>query len=349
MFLFKRLLMLLPVVCLLASCSEDFEIAAPYKSVTVVYGLMNMGDTAHYIRIQRAFLDEHKSSLDMAKIPDSNFYASLEVHLKEFANGTLLADNILPRVDLNDEGYKKDSGVFFNAPNYAYKSKRSLVPGNIYRLVVKNTVSGDVDSAETGIIDNTASAPPQGFVVGQFYDTYSLAFPAINDNDVFKLTTNIPNNSRIFEGIIRFHWVNKVGSVQTDDSADWHFATSTWNGIDAGVQLATTQRSFYYFLRDNIGTAPTNTSRYIDSCDLFVWAGSNDLSNYQLINNTQGGLTADQIKPIYTNMKGTNVLGIFTTRARREHHKASINDPSLDSLMYSPITRPLNFQGRSDH
>src|SRR5438552_1913003 len=108
MFPVKRLLLLLPLVGLLSSCSEDFEVSAPYKPITVIYGMMDIGDTAHYIRIQKAFLDEHKSALDMALDPDSNFYPSLEVHLKELndtGRGALVfADEILPRVDLNNEG-----------------------------------------------------------------------------------------------------------------------------------------------------------------------------------------------------------------------------------------------------
>ena len=73
----------LAVMLGLHSCSEDFEITAPYKDITVAYGILNITDTAHYIRIQKAFLDENKSAIDMAKVADSNFYAQLDVKVKE--------------------------------------------------------------------------------------------------------------------------------------------------------------------------------------------------------------------------------------------------------------------------
>src|SRR5437764_4127391 len=62
-FSIRRILLLLPVLCLLASCSEDFTVGAPYKAITVVYGIMDVGDTAHYIRIQKAYYDENMSAL----------------------------------------------------------------------------------------------------------------------------------------------------------------------------------------------------------------------------------------------------------------------------------------------
>ncbi|MBS1689466.1 MAG: hypothetical protein JSS96_12130, partial [Bacteroidetes bacterium] len=60
-----------------SSCSEKFKVAAPYKSITVAYGLMDMSDTAHYVRIQKAFLDENKSAITMAQNPDSNYFPQL--------------------------------------------------------------------------------------------------------------------------------------------------------------------------------------------------------------------------------------------------------------------------------
>ena len=349
MLLLKRLFLALPLLLMMASCSEDFNVAAPYKSVTLVYGLINIGDTAHYIRIQKAFLDENKSALNMAQEADSNFFGSLSVHLKELSSaGVLLKDTILPRVDLNNEGYKKESGVFFNAPNYAYKSKMKLVPGNAYRLVITNTVTGEVDSAESPIIDNQRTT--QGIVVTQFNNSYVLSFPGIHPDDEYRLNTvYVPANSKMYEGIIRFHWVNRVGGVQTDDSVEWRFASTTWDGITPGITLKTNQRAFYQFLKDAIGPAPSNMTRHLDSADLIFWAGSNDLYNYQTINNVQGGITADQIKPLYTNMKGNNVFGIFTCRARAEFRNIGISQPSLDTLINSSVTRSLGFVGRSDH
>jgi hypothetical protein len=349
-FFRRRFLLLFAGICLLASCSEDFEIAAPYKPVTIIYGLMNTSDTAHYIRIQKAFLDEKGDARVMAQVADSNFFDSLEVHMKELDNTTLKFDEILDRVDLNNEDapnyrYRKDSGVFFNAPNWAYKTKRYMNPAYRYRLVVMNKQTGQVDSAETGIIDNSNN----GFRVNEFAFGFVLHFPAIYDRSNFLLSITVPSNAQVFEGVIRFHYVDKDASgLQTDRSVDWSFATAQRIEGSPSLNLSVPERSFYSFLRSSIPDAPANVSRYMDTAEVFVWASSPDFATYQQINGAQGGLTADQIKPIYTNIKGKDVYGLYTSRAYRSR-LAGIDDISMDSLIKSPSTRPLNFVGRSDH
>ena len=132
----------------LASCKQDFKVSAPYKPVTIVYGLLNMGDTAHYIRIQKAFIDESLSALDLAKNADSNYYPNLVVTLRELNSGTVITNTNLTRVDLNTEGYQKDSGTFFNNVSYAYKTTKTLNPNYTYRLVITNPDNGMSDSSE---------------------------------------------------------------------------------------------------------------------------------------------------------------------------------------------------------
>ena len=56
-FTLSRLFVLLCVMQLVSSCSKDFKIDAPYKDITIVYGLLNISDTAHYVIIHKAFLD----------------------------------------------------------------------------------------------------------------------------------------------------------------------------------------------------------------------------------------------------------------------------------------------------
>jgi len=357
MFSAKRLLLLLPLIGLLSSCSEDFEVSAPYKQVTVIYGLLDPGDTAHYIRIQKAFLDEHISALEMAKNPDSNFYTSIDVHLKELTdtgvNGQLLFDEQLLRVDLNNEGFPKTTGLFFDRPNYAYKTKRILTPGLAYRIVVTNQVTGQVDSAITSIIDNRPGLPPRAFNVNEFTSQFVLSFPVILENNKFNLSVQVPQYAQIFEGIVRFHYAERDGSgALTRDSVDWPFATASRDSKDPSriiTVLSVQQRAVYHFLMAAIGPAPANTQRLLDSADVYVWAGSVDMANYQKINGTQGGITADQIKPLYTNIKSTGelTLGLFTARSHIVRRNVGIDHTTLDSLMKSPITLDLNIRGRT--
>ncbi|MEO6758455.1 MAG: hypothetical protein ABIO24_03305 [Saprospiraceae bacterium] len=48
----KKLLLLLPLAALLlASCTNDFDVTAPWKEIPVVYAILSAKDTAQYVRI----------------------------------------------------------------------------------------------------------------------------------------------------------------------------------------------------------------------------------------------------------------------------------------------------------
>ena len=351
----KRLLLIIcPCLALtasLSSCSEDFKVDAPYKHITLVYGLLNADSTRNYIRIQKAFLDESKSAVDMSQIPDSNYYPAqdLSVHLKEINdNGSLLFDETLTRVNLAAEGYPKYTGAFFKDSSFAYKSSRKLTSAYNYRLVIKNTATGQTDSAETRLVD--------GITIDNIN---AIAFSNTQGQSSFSPRYGTGVNGRTFEGIIRFHYVDKntATNVQTDRYYDYSFATdgnTTRDGAGhlmyiTSDRLKALNANFYPALASGIGTAPAGIERYMDSCDLFVYGGSEDFFSYMQVNNLQGGITSDQVKPIYTNIKGADALGLFASRSFKVLRNIPLEPGTLTQLMNNGQTRPLNIKGLSDH
>lgn len=352
----------------LYSCSEDFTVAAPYKSITAVSGILDQNDTAHYIRIQKAFMDETKSALDMSKEPDSSFYKNLSVKLYRYdsAQVNVLDSVALYRVDMNNEGdaYKKLDPIseqqFFQSPNYAYKFRDDqwTIPGplssrNWYKLVITNLDNGLSDtSAYVGIINTAATRVLDGFYISEFQQTsYTLSFSKTSPTSVYKLNCNMPRNGRIAQGYIRFHYVEEnvsSGNVvrkYVDYPFDSEEAT-TKSGTP--FQLSVPNVNIYAFLGASIGPLPANTNRYLDSCDLFVYAASPEIYYYNLINQGQsGGLTADNIQPNYTNFTSDRVIGVLGSRGMRSYINASIEKTTIDSIMLNPITAGLGIRGLS--
>ncbi len=327
------------------SCSEDFEVSAPYKDVTIAYGLLNMRDTAHYIRIQKAFLDENKSAFDMAKEPDSNFFRQLDVKMKEMSGGSTVNVINLQRVDLANEGYPKTGGSFFTSPNYAYKFKNPLNPAYTYRLVITHTETGAMDSSEINILDS-GKLSVAVFNDANFRLNFGRTTPASSAR--FQLFVNAAPNSRYIEGIIRFHWVDKNVNTgeQTEKSTDFVFASKP---VD-NKPLDVANISIYTALRDAMLAAPAGIERYMDSCEVLVYAAGPDFYNYMVATQIQSsGLTADQLKPLYTNFKGKDIYGIFSSRTYTVRKNVPIESSTLDSLKISPITSSLNIKGRSDN
>ncbi|XZF12593.1 hypothetical protein ACTHGU_12460 [Chitinophagaceae bacterium MMS25-I14] len=345
-----------------ASCSKDFSVAAPYKNITIVSGLMTMGridaisDSVQYIRIQKAFLDENKNAIEMAKVPDSSYYpeGDIEVTMREYNGTALLSSTILSRVDLSQEGYTKEDGTFFTSPNYAYKYKHNLytTKGYSYRLVIKNKVTGEVDSGTTTPIS-------QQFSVDKFTGVANLEFVNSKVAD-FPYTWRIsnPDNAKMYEAYIRFNWIDKNGVTgdTVPHSADWKFAVGTIvDPNDPNVHtlsLTVSNRSFFSAISAAMGPAAGNIQRYMKPCDFFVWTADTAVYNYQLYNQAAAGITGDQVRAVYSNVyssvQGTHLAGVFGARAVNVYRGVLIGNNSLDSLEVDPTVANLNIRGRAN-
>lgn len=103
------------------SCSNDFELTEGAVDTPIVYGMISVGDTATYIRVERAFVDENTSALVLSKDPAQLYYNDITVKIRHIKTSK---DYTLKRVDGNLEGYQRDAGAFADAPNYLYKIKK---------------------------------------------------------------------------------------------------------------------------------------------------------------------------------------------------------------------------------
>jgi len=343
----KNLLIILSLTLIIGfySCSDDFKVAAPYKNITWVYGLLNSKDTAHYIVIKKAFLDENKNAVDMAKVADSSYYPSLDVIVREIANGVVVKNITLEKVDLTNEGYPKDTGVFYNAPNYAYKFKNYLDSTRTYRLVINNDALNIHDSSEIRVLA-ASQLTTQNF-------QNKLDFAGTKNEAATTIFWKVPDNTAYVESKIRFRWVDRNISTgeQTNHEADYTMSTTYTFPLSSNIlTMKASNAALYTFLNGTMGSPGPNIERYIDSCDLFFAAGATELYNYYRVQSIQSsGLNADQIKPIFTNIKGDDVYGIYSSRANIIYKNVPITENTLDSLMINPITEHLNIVGRSDH
>lgn len=317
--------------------------------------MLNRGDTAHYIRIQKAFMDENQSAVSMAKEADSSFYRALNVVVKEISpTGTILATIPLSRVNLISEGYQKEPGAFFDAPFFAYKFKYNLDTNNLYRVVITNTETGNVDSAITPVITN--QGPNINFFGVSEWLRNTIDFAQVKNEYGTLLKTEftlrVPPNTGAFELILRFNWTdsNLVTKTSTRRFADFNlFYTGEAFIPDVAtaknVKLSTLNKDIYDFLASVIGkTSDANQVRFMDSCDMFLYVAGTEFQKYKDLNTNKGGITADEIRPIYTNIKGKDVIGLFSTKAYIKKLNLGIGAVTQDSLKTNSITRALNLR-----
>lgn len=356
------------IVLGLHSCSEDFTVSAPYRQISVVAGILDRADTAHYIRIQKAFMDENKSAINMSKEPDSSFYSNLTVKLYQYDSAqTKVMDSVaLYRVDMNNEGdvYKKLDPIndqqFFSSPNYAYKFTNAgwtkphvLSPRHWYKMVITNNKDYFSDTSDyVGIVNSDSNRVFDGFYLPDFAQAQlTISFARTTQTSRYRLFAFMPRNGRVAEGYIRFHYVEKNIATNTSSRKQVDYAFDREEAVTKGgvsFELTTLNSNIYGFLVSSIGPAPDNVERYLDSCDIYMYAAGPELFYYNSINQGQtGGLTGDNIQPNYTNFKSNNVIGVLGSRGMRIYRNAAIEKATIDSLMINPSTVPLRIRGVS--
>lgn len=332
---------MIPALVVVFSCNNKFKVGAPYKEVTAVYCLLAKTDTAHYVKVLKGFYDETLDNLLLAQQVDSIYFDSLEVKFEEINNGSVIATFKLDKVNLNTEGYTKKDGVFALNPNYAYKFKSSLNPAHIYRLVVKNIYSGKTVSAETSVISDVAM---------------KVEFPIAKDDYInfsdydkdFTFIFSAPTNAVFCDVQLRLYYSEK--DVMKPDSISKKYADLTMakNILNVGgkMMIQVSNREFYRVLNSELGSAPTNIVRYVDTPDVLFVGGGDVLKTYMDVQQAQGGgITYDQIKPAYTNFTGENVYGILSTRVTRQVKEIPFANSTIDSMRIGIYTKNLNIVG----
>lgn len=340
----KKYLVIAIFGCLtLLSCNDDFKVGANYKDITVVFGLLSHNETTHYIKITKGFYDEKQDNLLLAKIPDSIYFKNLDVKLERLQNGNVVATKDAKLVDLVQLGIVKDTGIFAHTPNYAYEIKDSLYPTLKYRLRIKNLSNGKEITGETDIINSS-----QMIFQNPFINTQPLNFAQDFENSNFSWSA--PPEAVFFDLVMRFYYqeIDNNTLVTTYKFKDLPLALNV-PALGAGsiTTLVFNNATFYAALNSELKAAPSYISRKVDTPDLMILAGGQILRTYIDATGAQGGITYDQIKPNYTNLKGEDVLGILSTRAYRVMKEIPFTKSTFDSIISGSLTRNLNFVGIS--
>ena len=340
----KYLFSLLGIVILASACSTDFKVGADYKDYTVVFGLLSRTDTAHYMKITKGFYDEKNSNLLIAQNVDSLYFNNIEVKMYKYAGLNAVDSILLKKVDLNLEGYYKDSGIFVNTPNYAYKFKELLDPTKKYKLVVKNLNTGKIVFGETDVIDNSKIVISRPIAGGSPLNFAQVGVSFTN------FTWNTPANVSIFDLYLRFRYEEKNSAynpVKITSVVKLIPLVKSIPNENSPMNISVSAEDFYRALQGEIAPAGNNITRFLDTPDVVIAAAGQELKTYIDVTSSQGGITYDQIKPYYTNMKGENVLGLFSSRATVNSNQIQFSKATNDSILFGSYTKALKFVGIS--
>ncbi len=317
-----------------STCTTDFELEAPWKDIPVAYGFLDLQDTAHYIRVEKAFLQPGGNANNIAQIADSLYYpASVTVQLEKRNTGQRFT---LARVDGNAEGYPRQSGPFATAPNYLYKIKASvanLVPEQPVRLLIDRGNGLPLVTAETtvlGPINPRVTSP--GSPLNLDY-ARQLVF-----------LWDIPPSGAIFDLRMRIHYRETGPDGTASKTLEWILKRDIEKPQPNSESLRFDElrgEDFFRFIGGNID-ASVNRQRSLQSIDLVYTAGGAELRDLIRVERANTGITSSQAVPVYTNL--SEGRGVFSSRTTAVRTGLTLNAAAQDSLRNGIHTRQLNFQ-----
>jgi hypothetical protein len=343
----KKLLLLLPFGLLLSACSNDFEVTAPWKEIPVVYGILSPQDTAHYIRIEKAFVDPEKSALAIAQIADSLYYPenAITVWLERTDN---LSRVQLQRVDGALEGYPRDPGVFTGQPNWLYKinpaSGFPLIGGKTYRLVIERNDGRPDVTAETAVPGSFEIRKPD-----LSPQVPKIAFASNVPGTTIEWRTDVNGYFFNITFRVRYHLKNLNGTIASTHELVWEAVKNAereaspagGGGIYRGLAQIP-RNSFYNFLAQNLQRVPADKYREFESCDLILDGGGREIKEYLETAAANGNLTGAETFPSYTNI--SEGYGVFTAKNQTIASGLRIDVVTVDSMNMSSITDTLGFR-----
>ena len=334
----KSVIFTLLLALTFASCSTEVDLEAEWEDIPVVYAFLSLQDTAHYVRVQKVFLEPDGNALQIAQNTDSIYYQNAAVEMTNIRTGETF---LMERVDGADEGYPKEEGVFANAPNVLYKVKADEINfqgGDSVRLAINSGEFTEPSFAVTrvlGKIDTSRNPSPSQRIGRLRYNTnLTVTWIPSEEAELFDITF-----------IIRYRESAdpSTPSEFVEKSLEWPIAKGiTRSNPDRGREnFMIRGEAFYQFVFLNIPPSDGEI-RLLDGIDLRITAGGVEMLELVELSQANIGITSAQSIPVYSNVEGG--LGVFTSRYQLERTNIQLTQEALDTLQDGIYTRDLNFK-----
>lgn len=327
---------LLIVLVFLGACTNEFELNAPAKEIPIVYGLLSRADAVHYIRVEKAFIDETTSALTLAQDPASLYFEAVTVELVRERNGDAF---ILQEVDGSEVDLERAPGIFATTPNILYQinaGELDLQEGEMYRLNIRLAGSDEaLTTATTPIVGDLRLNRP---IPGDQKPPLRIL-----EDDEITIVWGADETAELFDVTMILHYEefdpSDPNSV-VQKSLDWTLAKSL-TGTDGPNRAEPEGIEFYQFLKANIPVDAT-LQRVFKTIDIQIDAGGTELFNYINVGQANTGITSAQVIPNYTNL--SSGLGIFASRNALIEKGFVLDASTKEVLRNSELTKDLNFR-----
>ena len=319
------LLTILITIFSLQSCKEDIELNGDYTETAVVFGLLDQSDSIHMIKINRAFIGPG-DALVFAKIPDSNYFASVSGTVTEFINSVpgrvfTLRDTLVDNKDTNGAFYAPTQKLYYFETSVSSPLLASST-GNIeYKLNLSINNGQFSVSGETKLVSSMTENISGKLIPFSFAQSNNVDFTS----SIVSVTTGTSHQVNTKLTLEFDEW---IGTANTTKSVIWNLGeietepgkTITFNALG---------QTFFSLIRSNLTNDPSITKRTFKSITTTVVGGSEELSKYILVNEPSSSLAQNTVS--FTNLTtsdGRTVVGIFSARQTLKVKKNFVDPPS---------------------
>lgn len=330
------------------ACEPDFSLNAPYRDITIVYGVLNSNDSINYVKVYKGFQSIGNNIDAAADWNNLYYFDTINVSLIEYKNsaptGRVLSLDTTTSIP-------KEPGIFANPKQLLYYTSEPLDVSATYQIKIENKNSGRV------VIGSTKIVPPIKITAPNIPEINGLNLTGKKGNIIF---TNVPNAAgyEIYEYFYYFEVdkitreVTKKGVIKRDIT-NGNFLTN--NNVQFGeINREYSPNGIYDVIAVQLTPDPTvDRYRMKDGAIAFeVWGGSESLMNYLIVNQPTSSIVQDRLE--YTNMvcptdgDYKTAYGIISSRSN-VIRKYNISPASEDSLVKGSKTRNLGFKHFRDY
>ena len=305
-----------------SSCSTDLDSNADYKEIMVIYSVLDPGQTVHYAKVNKAFLNTNSNALTIAaNNPDSTQYGDeVQVKLQELrSDSSVITERQMERFISSG----KEPGIFPSGDQVMYRTTGSvnLNSQSIYRIVATNTKTGVKAYGATSIVKDIPENSSKPFCVYQisrafapintcFTETQPSAYePELKGNSV----SFNPSSAKIYTVKLAFKFQETTDGVTEFKEVQWYLRNNfihEASNTDAVIQM---ENDFFITnLLALIDRSHDNSTTVRKAGDVFitVTGGSPTLELYYRINNSFSIIS--QTRPEYDNV--SNGTGLVASR-----------------------------------
>ena len=313
------------------SCNEDIQLSGDFVETAIVYGLLDVSDSVHMIKITRAFIGPG-NSFTIANNADSSYFQSVEATIYEKVNGIvqrswLLQDTIVTNKETNGVWYAPEQKLYvFNTP-----TSSPLRSDAVYDLnIVVNGGEFEVNGSTNIVygLSSPSTATTFSFKFAQNLNDYKNSSVTVNTGTGVNKASVI--NTRLEVG---YEEITGIDTVMR--TFDWDLGEQEVLTTDAAKNFAAQGAVFYDLVKRHkeANDVPICDKRNMSYIKVKIVGGGTDLYNYMVVNEPSSAIA--QTKPTYTNLEATNgrkVIGVFSSTQTIEVYKP-FYDPALSQFV----------------